>query len=89
MSGRKLLPFYFNFSRELLGTLKNILLLDWRHRAAAPSQVKMTIEDILDSDLPRAYSPPIYDQKCTAIFEHFYESYRDAQENVYTAAATS
>jgi len=40
---------------------------------------------LLDSELPRAYSPALYKQKCSAVFEHFYESYPQRDANVYTA----
>ena len=34
-----------------------------------------TIEDVLDTGLPRIYTPELYRQKCSALFEHVYESY--------------
>jgi type I restriction enzyme R subunit len=39
--------------RELLVRLKELLVLNWRQKAAARSQLKLTIEDMLDSGLPR------------------------------------
>ena len=27
-----------------------------------------------DTGLPRAYDKPLYEQKCSALFEHIYES---------------
>lgn len=44
------------------------------------------IEDILDSGLPRAYPPGLYQQKCAAVFEHVYESYPERDAGVYAAA---
>jgi type I restriction enzyme R subunit len=41
------------------------------------------IKDLLASGLPRAYSTDLYKQKCSAVFEHFYESYRARDVNVY------
>jgi type I restriction enzyme R subunit len=52
-------------------------VLNWRQKAAARSQVKLAIEDVLDQGLPRAYAPDLYKQKCTAIFMHVYETYGD------------
>jgi hypothetical protein len=43
----------------------------------ARSQLKLTIEDTLDNGLPRAYTPSSTIQKCSAVFEHVYESYPD------------
>jgi type I restriction enzyme R subunit len=36
--------------------------------------------------LPRAYDKPLYEQKCTALFEHVYESYPERDGGVYAAA---
>lgn len=62
-------------ARELLARLKSLLVLNWRQKSTARSQLKLTIEDTLDTGLPRAYTPEIYQQKCAAVFEHVYESY--------------
>ena len=73
-------------ARELLGRIKALLVINWRQNASARSQVKLAIEDQLDTGLPRAYSPEIYRQKCGAVFEHFYESYPEREAGVYVAA---
>lgn len=70
-------------ARELLARLKALLVLNWRQKAAARSQLKLTIEDTLDNGLPRAYTPELYQQKCSAVFEHVYESYPERDTGVY------
>ncbi|ARO87200.1 deoxyribonuclease HsdR [Nitrosospira lacus] len=70
-------------ARELLARLKALLVLNWRQKAAARSQLKLTIEDTLDAGLPRAYTPELYSQKCSAVFEHVYESYPERNAGVY------
>ena len=70
-------------ARELLARLKALLVLNWRQKSAARSQLKLTIEDTLDSGLPRAYTPDLYRQKCSAVFEHVYESYPERNAGVY------
>jgi type I restriction enzyme R subunit len=70
-------------ARELLDKLKQLLVLNWRQKATARSQVKLAIEDLLDHGLPRAYSPDLYQQKCSAVFEHFYETYGDRGVSIY------
>jgi type I restriction enzyme R subunit len=70
-------------AHELLTRLKELLVLDWRQRAAARSQVRLTIEDVLDTGLPRAYTPEVYQTKCSAIFEHVYESYSERNAGTY------
>jgi type I restriction enzyme R subunit len=73
-------------AKELLRKLKQLLVINWRQKAAARSQVKLAIEDALDQGLPRAYSPDLYKQKCSAVFEHFYEAYGDRGPGAYPAA---
>ena len=70
-------------AHELLTRLKELLVLDWRQRAAARSQVRLTIEDVLDTGLPRAYTPEVYQTKCSAIFEHVYENYSERNAGTY------
>jgi len=72
-------------ARQLLTRLKALLVLNWRQKAAARSQLKLAIEDTLDSGLPRAYTPDMYRQKCLAVFEHVYESYPERNVGVYSA----
>jgi len=57
-----------------------------RQKAAARSQLKLTIEDVLDTGLPRAYDKPLCEQKCSALFEHIYESYPERDAGVYAVA---
>ena len=70
-------------ARALLARLKELLVLNWRGKASARSQVKLAIEDMLDSGLPRVYTPEIYQQKCSAVFEHVYESYIERDRGIY------
>lgn len=70
-------------ARELLTRLKALLVLNWRQKSAARSQLKLAIEDALDSGLPRAYTPDLYNQKCSAVFEHVYESYPERTAGTY------
>ena len=70
-------------ARELLDRLKQLLVLNWRQKAAARSQLQLSIEDVLDTGLPRAYTPDMYREKCAAVFEHIYESYPERGAGVY------
>ncbi|HQR60314.1 MAG TPA: DUF3387 domain-containing protein, partial [Methylophilaceae bacterium] len=74
-------------ARELLVRLKALLVLNWRQKSTARSQIKLAIEDTLDTDLPRAYTPELYNQKCSAVFEHVYESYQGDGRSVYDAVS--
>jgi hypothetical protein len=55
---------------------------NWRQKSAARSTLKMAIEDTLDT-LPEAYDRTLFAQKCSAVFEHVYESYPERNEGVY------
>ena len=57
-------------ARDLLYRLKQLLVLNWRQKSSARSELKLAIEDVLDTGLPRAYDKPLYAQKCSALFEH-------------------
>jgi type I restriction enzyme, R subunit len=74
-------------AKQLLERLKDLLVLDWRKRLSSRARVEDTIKDMLDAGLPRAYSPELYKQKCSAMFEHFYESYPERDASVYAGAA--
>lgn len=44
-------------------------------KSAERARVEDAIKGLLDAGLPRTYSTALYRQKCSAGFEHFYESY--------------
>ncbi len=73
-------------AHDLLDRLKQLLVINWRQKAAARSQLKLSIEDALDSGLPHAYTPELYKQKCSALFEHVYENYPEAESGTYSRA---
>lgn len=71
-------------ARELLSTLKaSKLVLDWRKRQQARSEVRVTIEKLLDRGLPEVYSPELFEQKATDIFQHVYDAYYGAGRSIY------
>jgi type I restriction enzyme R subunit len=65
-------------ARELLERVKTAITLDWRRQSQARAKVRIAIEDALDQGLPAAYTPPLYREKCSVLFEHVYESTRSA-----------
>ena len=74
-------------ARDLLDSLKaGKLVLDWRKRQQARAEVRVTIEKILDLGLPRIYTPELFDQKTSAVFQHIYDAYYGAGHSVYAAA---
>jgi type I restriction enzyme R subunit len=73
-------------ARELLETLKQEkLVLDWRKRQQARAQVRVSIETLLDRELPTAYTPDIYQQKSEAVYQHVYDSYFGLGQSIYAS----
>jgi type I restriction enzyme R subunit len=72
-------------AKVLLERLNTLLVLNWRQKSAARSTLKLAIEDTLDT-LPAAYDRPLFVQKCSALFEHVYESYPERNAGVYAEA---
>jgi type I restriction enzyme R subunit len=70
-------------AKSLLAKLKQEkLVLDWRKQQTTRAIVFTTIKDILD-ELPRAYSKEVYERKCDAVYQHFYESYMGQGKSLY------
>ena len=59
---------------------------EWRQKSTSCSQLKLTIEGTADTGLLRAHDKPLYEQKCSALFEHVYESYPERDAGVYAEA---
>ena len=70
-------------AKSLLEKLKQEkLVLDWRKQQTTRAMVLTTVKDILDQ-LPRKYTPELYEQKCDLVYQHFYESYMGQGQSVY------
>lgn len=73
--------------KELLETLKaEKLVLDWRKKDRARSDVRRTLEIVFDRGLPESYDEDIYNEKCEMAFHHIFTNYYGAGESVYSAA---
>ena len=72
-------------AHHLLEKVHKLLVLGWRQKISTRARVKIEIENALDEGLPRAYSKEIYEAKCSAVFEHVYQSYQGEGHNVYAA----
>ncbi len=58
-------------ARDLLETLKHEkLVLDWKKRQSARAAVQVAIRDVLDKELPEAYTRALYEQKCDQSSPH-------------------
>jgi len=72
--------------RELLETLKREkLVLDWKKRQQTRAAVRISIEKILDAELPRAYTNQMYQEKCDSVYEHVYDNYHGQGSSIYAS----
>ncbi len=73
-------------AKRLLAHLHDKLVLDWRRKAATTAEVRTTIRDVLDADLPAdPYPPKLFDAKVKAVFDHVFSAYGDDGSSVYSA----
>ncbi len=72
-------------AHQLLERVHGLLVLGWRQKVATRARIKIEIENALDEGLPRAYSKDFYEAKCSAVFEHVYQSYQGEGRSVYAA----
>jgi type I restriction enzyme R subunit len=69
--------------KDLIQRLKTEkFVLDWRKRQQSRAAVRVCIGEILDQ-LPRVYTPEVYQQKCELTYQHVYDSYFGSGSSVY------
>ena len=67
-------------AKRLLETLKQEkLVLDWKKHQSTRAGVRYTIETVLD-ELPRTYTPDLYQQKCERVYQHVFDSYPGTEQ---------
>jgi type I restriction enzyme R subunit len=73
-------------AKQLLETLKQEKLgLDWKKRQTTRAAVRVTIETILD-ELPRTYTPDLYEKKCEVVYQHVFDSYSGQGKSLYAVS---
>ena len=71
-------------SKQILETLKEQkLVLDWRKRQQTRADVQVTIDKLLDAQLPEKYTPDVFQEKCQLVYQHVYESYSGEGQSIY------
>ncbi|MFF3338666.1 HsdR family type I site-specific deoxyribonuclease [Streptomyces flavidovirens] len=74
-------------AKRLVSHLHEKLVLDWRRKSATTAEVRTTILDILDADLPAdPYPPEVFNAKVQAVFDHIATVYGDDGTSVYAGA---
>jgi len=70
-------------AKQLLETLNDVLVIDWRKRQRTKARVHKIIDDILQ-DLPESYDDSNWETACDNVYMHIYDKYQGAGESVYT-----
>jgi type I restriction enzyme R subunit len=70
-------------SSELLKSLKDKLVLDWRKYEPKRADVEVAIEDYLYYNLPRSYDLWLVKIKSHQVYMHIFESYAENWKSVY------
>jgi len=70
-------------SKELLQRLRSLFVINWREKVQTRARVVEAIKDELDR-LPDGYTKDLYQRKCSAVFEHVYESYFGEGRSAYS-----
>jgi len=72
-------------AKQLLKKLKREkLVLDWRKRQQTRADVFLTIQTILDEGLPESYKKNEFEDKCTLVYQHIYDSYYGSGKSIYS-----
>jgi len=70
-------------AKSLLDKLKReMLVLGWRKHQTSRARLVITINELMKK-LPRTYTKELYQSKCDAVYQHFYESYLGEGKSVY------
>jgi type I restriction enzyme R subunit len=70
-------------AKELLQKLKSEkLVLDWKKKQATRAAVRYTVETVLD-ELPRTYTPEVYQKKCDVVYQHVFDAYAGQGSRLY------
>lgn len=72
-------------AKQLLDTITDKLVLDWRKRQRSRSAVRVAVGQALD-DLPEAYDDEMFEEKRNLVFDHLLASFFDDGGSVYTTS---
>jgi type I restriction enzyme R subunit len=72
-------------AKQLLQTVTEKLVLDWRKRQRSRSAVRVAVGQVLE-DLPEAYDDDMFEEKRSVVFDHLLASFFDDGGSVYTTA---
>lgn len=69
-------------AKQLLETLNEVLVIDWRKRQRTKARVQKIIDDVLQG-LPDSFDDDRWEVACDKVFMHVYDKYQGAGQSVY------
>jgi type I restriction enzyme R subunit len=69
-------------AKQLLSSLKDVLVIDWRKKQRTKARVQKVIDDILQ-ELPESFDDSLWAKACDSVFVHVFDKYQDVQNTVY------
>lgn len=69
-------------TRDLLVSLKNKLVIDWRNRQQSRAEINVAIKEAL-MNLPDCYTPEMISNKRESVYQHIFDSYYGEGQSVY------
>lgn len=73
-----------SIAKQLLDTITDKLVLDWRKRQRSRSAVRVAVGQALDG-LPDAYDDDLFEEKRNVVFDHLLASFFDDGRSVYSS----
>tara|TARA_R110000822_G_scaffold60287_2_gene150153 strand:- start:7679 stop:10858 length:3180 start_codon:yes stop_codon:yes gene_type:complete len=69
-------------AKQLLQSLTDVLVIDWRKRQRTKARVQKTINDVLQ-ELPDSFDDSDWEQACDTLYIHIYDKYQGAGKSTY------
>lgn len=69
-------------AKQLLSSLKDVLVIDWRKKQRTKARVQKVIDDILQ-ELPMSFDYSLWAKACDSVFVHVFDKSQDVQSTVY------
>ena len=71
-------------AKELLGNLREVLVIDWRKRQRTKARVQKIIDDVLQG-LPESFDDSSWERACDQVYMHIYDKYQGAGQSIYSS----
>ena len=71
-------------AKELLESLSDILVIDWRKKQRTKARVQKMIDDVLQ-ELPDSFDDKSWEHACDKVYTHIYDKYHGADKSLYSS----